>query len=110
MSDLWYVFTHHSSLITHYSLLITFLDARLLSKRMNPIIMKFGGTSVEGATAFQTAARIVAERKAQRPVVVVSAMAGFTDALLNCVKATEQQAGDDATATLEKHFDRHLRV
>ena len=48
---------------------------------MNSIVMKFGGTSLEGATAFQNAARIVAERIERRPVVVVSAMARFTDAL-----------------------------
>ena len=77
---------------------------------MNPIIMKFGGTSVEGATAFQTAARIVAERQSQRPVVVVSAMAGFTDALLGCVKAAVDANAAGSMAMLEKHFDRHLRV
>ncbi|HKO95820.1 MAG TPA: lysine-sensitive aspartokinase 3 [Pyrinomonadaceae bacterium] len=77
---------------------------------MNPIIMKFGGTSVEGATAFQTAARIVAEQKEQRPVVVVSAMAGFTDALLSSVKETAETGVVDSLATLEKHFDRHVRV
>ncbi len=69
--------------------------------------MKFGGTSVEGATAFQIAARIVAERQSQHPVVVVSAMAGFTDALLGCVKDT---SAADSMASLEKHFDRHVRV
>ena len=72
--------------------------------------MKFGGTSVEGATAFQTAARIVAERQAQRPVVVVSAMAGFTDALLGCVNETVDSGETASIATLEKHFDRHVRV
>ena len=77
---------------------------------MKPIIMKFGGTSVEGATAFQTAARIVSERAAQRPVVVVSAMAGFTDALLSSVREVSKVGAADALANLDKHFDRHLRV
>jgi aspartate kinase len=72
--------------------------------------MKFGGTSVEGATAFQNAARIVAERVERRPVVVVSAMAGFTDALLGSVKETLSASPDQALATLDKHFERHLRV
>jgi aspartate kinase len=72
--------------------------------------MKFGGTSVEGATAFQTAARIVAERVAQRPVVVVSAMAGFTDALLGSVKLALSGSAADGLAALDKHFDRHFRV
>ena len=76
--------------------------------------MKFGGTSVEGATAFKSAAGIVFDRQALRPVVVVSAMAGFTDALIGSVQQTFT-VGEDAGATkitsgLEKHFDRHLRV
>ena len=72
--------------------------------------MKFGGTSVEGATAFQNAARIVSERQALRPVVVVSAMAGFTDALLNSVREALNGDASSAASTLDKHFDRHLRV
>jgi len=77
---------------------------------MKPTIMKFGGTSVEGATAFQNAARIVSERRELRPVVVVSAMAGFTDALLASVKEALHGDASSAASTLEKHFDRHLRV
>ena len=72
--------------------------------------MKFGGTSVEGATAFKNAARIVSERQALRPVVVVSAMAGFTDALLSSVQQALDFGHREGAATLEKHFDRHLRV
>jgi aspartate kinase len=76
--------------------------------------MKFGGTSVEGATAFKNAAHIVVDRQALRPVVIVSAMAGFTDALLKSVQQALQAEGPEAAAKnaadLEKHFDRHLRV
>jgi aspartate kinase len=77
---------------------------------MKPTIMKFGGTSVEGATAIQNVARIVAERQALRPVVVVSAMAGFTDALLASVQQALAGDASGAASTLENHFDRHLRV
>jgi aspartate kinase len=81
---------------------------------MQPTIMKFGGTSVEGATAFKNAAHIVVDRQALRPVVIVSAMAGFTDALLKSVQQALQAEGPEAAAKnaadLEKHFDRHLRV
>ncbi len=72
--------------------------------------MKFGGTSLEGATAFQNAARIVAERIARRPVVVVSAMARFTDALIASVSVATNAGATVGLATLDKHFDRHLRV
>ena len=72
--------------------------------------MKFGGTSLEGATAFQNAARIVAERIERRPVVVVSAMARFTDALITSVSEAANAGATVGLATLDKHFDRHLRV
>src|SRR5687767_10154014 len=72
--------------------------------------MKFGGTSVEGATAFKNAARIVFDRQALKPVVVVSAMAGFTDALLGSVQQALTGETGKAAESLEKHFDRHLRV
>jgi len=76
--------------------------------------MKFGGTSVEGATAFKNAARIVSDRQALRPVVVVSAMAGFTDALIGSVQqalsAGTAEGAAESSKALEKHFDRHLRV
>lgn len=77
---------------------------------MNSIVMKFGGTSLEGATAFQSAARIVAERIERRPVVVVSAMARFTDALIASVPEAANTSAAAALATLDKHFERHLRV
>jgi len=72
--------------------------------------MKFGGTSVEGATAFKNAARIVFDRQTLRPVVVVSAMAGFTDALIGSVKNAITVSADSGFAVLETHFERHLRV
>src|SRR5258705_11776424 len=77
---------------------------------MKPTIMKFGGTSVEGATAFKNAAGIVFDRQALRPVVVVSAMAGFTDALIASVQQAFTARPAAGADSLEKHFDRHLRV
>src|SRR5215212_7159078 len=62
-----------------------------------PIVMKFGGTSVADAAAFENVARIVAAERAAFPVVVVSAMSGVTDALLSATPAT-----------LGPVFDRHL--
>ena len=47
------------------------------------IVMKFGGTSVEDAKAIDRVASIVQGRLAQKPVVVVSAMAKVTDTLLD---------------------------
>ncbi len=60
------------------------------------IVMKFGGTSVEDAKAIERAAAIVKGRRAQKPVVVVSAMAKVTDQLLAMARAAG--AGDRKTA------------
>ena len=65
------------------------------------IVMKFGGTSVADAAAFDNVARIVAsEREAAAPVVVVSAMSGVTDALIAAANI----------ASLREVFDRHRAV
>lgn len=60
------------------------------------ILMKFGGTSVQDSAAIERAATIVKGRLAQRPVVVVSAMAKVTDQLLNMARAAG--SGDRKTA------------
>ena len=45
-------------------------------------ILKFGGTSVGDAAAFERAVQIVRENQSSLVVVVVSAMSGVTDALI----------------------------
>jgi len=60
------------------------------------IVMKFGGTSVQDANAIARAATIVKQRLAQRPVVVVSALAKVTDQLLTMARAAG--TGDRKTA------------
>lgn len=72
--------------------------------------MKFGGTSVEDATAFARAAEIVAARVQLRPVVVVSAMSKMTDALLHAFEIARQGDAPTAFAILESHFERHQAV
>ena len=73
------------------------------------IVMKFGGTSVQDAQAIDQVAKIVKGRVADRPVVVVSAMAKVTDSLLAMGKAAG--AGDRKTALKmaralrERHYD-----
>jgi len=59
---------------------------------MSLVVMKFGGTSVEDATAIARTAGIVAGRVAQgkKPVVVVSAMSKVTDQLLACAAAASR--------------------
>src|SRR5208283_670092 len=67
------------------------------------IVMKFGGTSVQDAKAIDRVAQIVQSRLADRPVVVVSAMAKVSDSLLagSFVVALAQGAG---------HFESGLAI
>lgn len=73
------------------------------------VVMKFGGTSVKDPEAIQRLARIVARESglSGTPVVVVSAMSGITDQLLDAVAAVER--GDDEVAALGVTLmrDRH---
>ena len=71
------------------------------------IVMKFGGTSVADATALENVARIVAAQRERRPVVVVSAMSGVTDALLRSVVIASEGNVNDAIESLKETFARH---
>jgi aspartate kinase len=64
-------------------------------ERSGHIVMKFGGTSVKDAEAVGRLVRIVAREPRPR-LVVVSALAGVTDALLAAARLAE--AGDGAGA------------
>jgi len=66
-------------------------------------VLKFGGTSVEDATAFGRVTEIVRTQVAAHPVVVVSALARVTDALVASVEAGTMHA-------LEPHFERHREI
>jgi aspartate kinase len=69
--------------------------------------MKFGGTSIADAHAFENVARIVASHTSAAPVVVVSAMSGVTDALLSATLAAGEGRAEEAITSLEKTFRRH---
>lgn len=72
--------------------------------------MKFGGTSVEDARAFDRVVTIVQSHDMVRPVVVVSAMSRVTDALLASTQMAGRGEAEAAIRNLEEHFERHLRV
>lgn len=73
------------------------------------IVMKFGGTSVEDASAIDRAATIVAERREQMPVVIVSAMSKVTDQLLAASSAAgsgdAERALNLSRALRERHYN-----
>jgi aspartate kinase len=73
-----------------------------------PTIMKFGGTSVADANALENVAQIIANRVSSVPVVVVSAMSGVTDTLLNSTAIASEARCDAAIASLNKTFERHI--
>ncbi len=73
------------------------------------VVMKFGGTSVKDPEAIQRLARIVRREQGISgvPVVVVSAMSGITDQLLDAVAAVERGDAEGAAQKVTVMRDRH---
>lgn len=71
------------------------------------IVMKFGGTSVQDGSAMRRAVEIIEREKARRPLVVVSAIAEATNALLQMGRTA--LAGDTRAAQeiLSELVSRH---
>jgi aspartate kinase len=76
------------------------------------VVMKFGGTSVEDATAIQRTASIVRARleKGLTPIVVVSAMAKVTDQLLAAAVAAGRGDRSGALAITARMRCRHVEA
>ncbi len=73
------------------------------------IVMKFGGTSVESASAIERVAEIVKEHVPCRPIVVVSAMGKTTNALLAMAKDAADGNREAALSQLTALEDFHRR-
>jgi aspartate kinase len=73
------------------------------------IVMKFGGTSVESATAIARVAEIVKAREARRPVVVVSAMGKTTNRLLAIANSALKGTREDYLAQIHDLRGFHSR-
>lgn len=74
------------------------------------IVAKFGGTSVGDSAAIERTAAIVRGRLSQRPVVVVSALAGTTNALLEIASQSSRGQFIVALRGVEALRERHLAV
>ena len=74
------------------------------------IVMKFGGTSVEHARAIDNAIALVVRQKKKNPVVVLSAIAGATDALLKSAELSVAERLDEATLLLNDLLERHVLI
>jgi aspartate kinase len=74
------------------------------------VVMKFGGTSVEDASAFRRLLHIVETRAQSLPVVVVSALAKVTDQLLSAAQAAGEGKLDYANAVVTEIRLRHQEI
>jgi aspartate kinase len=72
--------------------------------------MKFGGTSVGDSKAIARVAEIVRGRLAQRPIVVVSAMAKVTDQLLQMARAAGEGDRQRALILARECRERHYNT
>ena len=72
------------------------------------IVVKFGGTSVGDATAIRRAAEIVKSKLDKKPIVVVSALGGTTNALLAVGEQAAKGHLIGALRGVETIRDRHL--
>jgi aspartate kinase len=73
------------------------------------IVMKFGGSSLESAAAIERVAQIVARRRAQQPVLVVSAMGKTTQQLLSAGAEAARGQKEQALARLRDLRQMHER-
>ncbi len=74
------------------------------------VVLKFGGTSVEDGAAIRRLAAIVADRRAEQPVVVVSALAKVTDRLLDLASLALSGQTEAAETWLDALRQRHLQT
>lgn len=72
------------------------------------IVMKFGGTSVGDAAAMDNAIKIISRQLERSPVVVLSAIAGATNRLLEIAGLAGRGLADEAVSLLEEERQRHL--
>jgi aspartate kinase len=86
--------------------------SRTESSRSSIVIMKFGGTSVQDSAAINRTITIVKGRRDSglRPVVVVSAMSGVTDQLLEAATAAANNEVAGAMAISRTLRERHLQT
>jgi aspartate kinase len=80
------------------------------STQIKTTIMKFGGTSLADASAFRNVAAIVNSARDANPVVVVSAIGGFTNALLASVETAINGDARAASSSLDEYFERHRAI
>ncbi|MDQ3222615.1 MAG: aspartate kinase, partial [Gemmatimonadota bacterium] len=79
-------------------------------KRRAPHVHKFGGASLADSAAVRRAAEIIGSHRREPTVVVVSAMAGVTDALLGVARQAESGGEGPLAALIGQLRTRHAEV
>jgi len=74
------------------------------------IVIKFGGTSVGDSDRVANAIEIVAERRHLKPIVVVSALAGVTNDLVDASEAAREQKPERVREIIANVRQRHEDV
>ena len=72
------------------------------------IVCKFGGTSVGDAESIARTASIIKQRRDRQPIVVVSALGGATNQLLQIAEQAAKGQLIGALRAVEGLRDRHL--
>jgi len=74
------------------------------------VVMKFGGTSVEDSAAIKRLIQIVTRQQGIQPVVVVSALAGVTDQLLEAGRSASAGHLGSALNSVRNIYVRHEQI
>jgi aspartate kinase len=74
------------------------------------IIMKFGGTSVKNAQAILNVVSIIKKYQDRKPVIVLSAMAGVTNSLVESLQAAARQQKTKVRKCVERIGSLHLKT
>ena len=75
-----------------------------------PLVLKFGGTSVQDAAAMNRVAAIVRSKGGNKSVVVTSACAGITNNLVQCAQFCTETNYDDALEIVHEIGKRHIAI
>lgn len=79
-------------------------------RSQQPVVLKFGGTSVKDAAAMHRVVSIVEHERGNRPVVVTSACAGVTDMLLATARSCGAGDLEHALDNVRQLRERHLGI
>src|SRR5688572_8503339 len=74
------------------------------------IVIKFGGTSVMNGERMRRAIDIVEQRRDRSPVVVVSALAGVTNQLVDATRFAADGSFDEAQRLVDQIRERHEAI